>query len=73
MDINATIPLLGVTVLHYIAMHKSVEAAIYLIKHGAPVNGTDKNGETPLFKAVRGVSLEIVKLLRSAGAHVNQL
>ena len=43
----------------------------FLIASGISVNETDKNGVTPLHRAVRFRSLNAVELLIAAGADVN--
>ena len=42
-----------------------------LLRRGAPVNGTDKNGTTPLYKAAVQGETEIVGMLLEAGADPN--
>ena len=42
-----------------------------LLRRGAPVNGTDKNGTTPLYKAAVQGEAEIVRVLLEAGADPN--
>ena len=44
-----------------------------LLRHGANVNETDKNGVTPLHRAVRFRSPAAVKLLLENGANVNSV
>jgi ankyrin repeat protein len=61
-----------VTNLIYAAKHGRVEACQILIKHGANVNGTERQKQlSPLAAAVSANSLEIVKLLLAAGASAN--
>ena len=42
-----------------------------LLRHGADVNATDKDGETPLFKAVREQRTDTVWFLLEHGADPN--
>jgi ankyrin repeat protein len=43
-----------------------------LLRRGAPVNGTDKYGTTPLYKAAVQGETKIVRMLLEAGADPNQ-
>ncbi|XP_071441723.1 26S proteasome non-ATPase regulatory subunit 10-like [Hetaerina americana] len=50
----------------------SVEIARELLAHGAPVNGKDRNGRTPLMDAVtHNKGLEFIRELLKHGANVN--
>ncbi|XP_071441724.1 putative ankyrin repeat protein RF_0381 [Hetaerina americana] len=58
-----------VNVLHYTRI---VKIAREVLLHGAPVNGTDRNGRTPLINAVlHNKGLEFVRELLKHGANVN--
>ena len=66
------------TALHFSADQGNVEVASYLVKHGAVVNITDKQQETPLHLAVRcrgsikcGGQREVVSLLLQHGSLPN--
>lgn len=60
------------TVLHYAVMGDNIEAAIYLLKHGAQVNmEPDYEGPSPLDVAILTDDLEMVKVLVEAGANVS--
>jgi uncharacterized protein len=60
----------GFTPLHFAAQAGSAEVALLLLKHHAPVDQTNKFGNTPLFTAVfnsRGHG-QLIELLRHWGA-----
>ncbi|KAF4943583.1 hypothetical protein FGADI_13316 [Fusarium gaditjirri] len=77
----------GGTALHVLAeanQHWQLEGLRYLIDNGANVNATNKDGETPLHVAARGVvhedrdvkglaRLQAVKILLDNGADINAL
>lgn len=50
---------------------KSIDILELLISSGADVNKTDKNGETPIFKAVRWDKIDIIKYLFLNKADLN--
>lgn len=59
---------LGWTALHYAVTNGNVELVKYLIKHGANVNKSTGEGSSPLFLAKLGGFVDIVKILKNAGA-----
>ena len=67
----------GKTALHCAAKAGFVRVIEILLKNRADVNATDKNGETPLFDAIRSTikkvekKVEVTSLLLSNGALVN--
>ena len=67
----------GKTALHCAAKAGFVRGIEVLLKNRADVNATDKNGETPLFDAIRSTikkvekKVEVTSLLLSNGALVN--
>ncbi|MDW3652538.1 MAG: ankyrin repeat domain-containing protein [Bacteroidia bacterium] len=63
----------GETALHKAIATKNFEIARHLLERGAKVDLQDKNGNTPLFKAVMGYranpgALEMIRSLRDKGA-----
>lgn len=70
-DPNAQDPDFGVTLLAWAAMHGDVDATQLLIKHGADVNGRNKDGSTPLHGAAFLGRPEVVDTLMLNGADVN--
>lgn len=60
----------GQAALHYAASQRP-ELAMLLLAAGASVNVVDKNGGTPLHRAVEGRQAELAKLLLDRGAEVN--
>lgn len=66
----------GQNCLHLACWGKRVDVASFLIKHGANVDAMESRGgwlewRTPLHIAINRNSMELVKLLISAGANVN--
>jgi hypothetical protein len=57
--------------LHLTAAAGKLEAVQHLLKIGAPINGRDEDGLTPLMKATKSNRLAIVKVLLEAGADMN--
>ena len=60
----------GFTPLHFAAQEWAADVAELLLNHGAQVDATNRNGNTPLFVAVfnsRGRG-ELITLLRQRGA-----
>jgi hypothetical protein len=58
----------GFTALHWATYEDHANLAAYLIKQGAPVDGRDYDGETPLMLAARLGFPEITELLLKNGA-----
>jgi len=54
------------------AQEESLNMANYLIQHGAHIDQANRERETPLYKAVLNDRVEMVELLISHGADVNQ-
>lgn len=54
--------------LHATAAAGKIDAVQHLLKIGAPINGRDEDGWTPLMQAAKGKHLAIVKMLLDAGA-----
>ncbi|KAI0300740.1 ankyrin repeat-containing domain protein [Russula brevipes] len=42
-----------------------------LLSHGADINAVDRQGRSPLHKALRSRNIDVVKLLLTSGADVN--
>jgi ankyrin repeat protein len=65
----------GWTPLHFAAAANQVENIEALLASGAPVDVTDKDGNTPLFRAVFAYqgNGDAIRLLREAGADPNLL
>lgn len=59
---------IGMTPLHYAAMHGRTAAAAVLLDHGADVNSADHAGWTPLLLAVLGGQAQTAELLLEHGA-----
>lgn len=57
------------TVLHTVCSWGDAESVAALIAAGADVNARGDQGGTPLFNAVVGRNVEVVKLLLSAGSN----
>jgi ankyrin repeat protein len=55
-----------------VASHGNARAAALLIELGADVHVEDRDGVTPLHKAVHAGALDVVELLLAAGADVNR-
>lgn len=85
-NLHQTYPTDNRTVLHLGVQHNDAALTAVLLKHGARVNERDRNGNTPLHRALlknninqyygmtntsRQVSPEIVQLLLQAGADVD--
>ncbi|XP_040916040.1 60 kDa lysophospholipase isoform X3 [Toxotes jaculatrix] len=62
----------GRTPLHIAACEGDVKLVEYLLGHGATVYAKDRYGDTPLCNAVRFRHKEVVKLLRTTGAHFSR-
>lgn len=60
----------GQTALHYAASQRP-ELASLLLAAGAPANVADRDGGTPLHRAVQGRQAELVKALLERGADIN--
>uniref|UniRef100_A0A915JQD6 asparaginase n=1 Tax=Romanomermis culicivorax TaxID=13658 RepID=A0A915JQD6_ROMCU len=58
------------TALHIASAHGRIEVVQYLLSEGVSVHARDDNDATPLTEAVESCHLEIIKLLRKAGAHL---
>ena len=70
-NINASLQrksAMGWTALHYAVVNGDAELVRYLIKHGANVNKSTGEGSSPLFLAKLGGYVDIVKILKNAGA-----
>jgi ankyrin repeat protein len=74
-DINRgdRIELWGSTPLSMAILRCHADMVVYLLDHGADINGRNRNGTTPLMQAVanREGSIELVRLLISRGADLN--
>ena len=68
VDQPLCLPLYGQAPLHGAAAHGQVEAARWLIEHGAFIDHQDDSGETPLHEAAAHGQLEVVRLLLEHGA-----
>ena len=53
----------------HLALTLGLGAVGFLLDHGAAVNATDADGETPLAKAQAAGNFEVVRVLISAGGH----
>lgn len=62
---------LGYTALHYAILSQDLSVMRTLISHGADVNIARPDGETALSLAVKLENLEMVQILRDAGAREN--
>ncbi len=60
----------GWTVLEYAAAGGNPRVVDLLVRHGAPVNGTDNLGQTPLMLAASEGHFRVVQVLVNAGADV---
>ena len=58
--------------LHLSALIGNLETKV-LRKRGAPLNNADKDGETPLFLAVRCGKIEVFRYVTETGADINSL
>jgi hypothetical protein len=61
------------TALGSAATKSNIETTIWLIEHGAEIDGIGKNLLSPLMAAVYGNNIDIVKLLVAKGANVNRM
>ncbi len=61
----------GRQAIHYAARGKWVEVIAALLKAGANPNALDKEGETPLTKAIANGNVEVARFLLGHGADVN--
>lgn len=66
----AAVDLAGNSALHHACADAQLEAARWLIEHGADVNGTGAKQATPLMLAARSGSAPLVALLLGRGARV---
>jgi ankyrin repeat protein len=62
----------NVTPLYLAAGHGHREIVELLVKNGAKVDAVSGDGQTPLFQAIAGGNLEVVKSLLSAKAAINR-
>ena len=62
----------SVTPLHAAALHGRVEAARFLIAHGADVDAKDRSGQTPLHLAAQFGCADVVRLLLDNKAAVGR-
>ncbi|XP_026189989.1 acyl-CoA-binding domain-containing protein 2 [Cyclospora cayetanensis] len=60
----------GMTALHFAADRGHLDIAKMLLAHGADVNYQDDLGETPLHVAIAAEQMDMVALLRKAGANM---
>lgn len=60
-------------ILSFAAFHHRLQIMKHLITSGAEIEAADSRGETPLFYAVRGQSVDTPRLLIEHGADVNAI
>lgn len=60
----------GRTALHVASSVGQTEAVNYLLHNGCNVHAKDRFDENPLINAVRSKSLDCIRALRNAGAHI---
>ena len=60
----------GRTPLHIASCDGHLEVVRYLLDWGAPVHIRDRYGHSPLDDAIKFNHLEVIQLLRQAGAHL---
>jgi ankyrin repeat protein len=63
----------GMTGLYFAALKGKPEVVKFYLKRGADVNGKSRKGGSPLHAAVTSKCSEVVEILLSAGAKVDQL
>lgn len=56
--------------LHVACREGNFKIVEYLLLHGASIHVRDKSGHTPLFDAIVEKRVQVVKILRDAGAHL---
>lgn len=71
VDINQGGKTSGMTALHQAARKGNVEAAQFLIEHGANINALDTQQKTPLHNAIEENQLKLTQLLLAQGADPN--
>ena len=59
------------SILRYVSGHGRISVLKYLIEHGASVNATEENGNSPIIVACNNKHFEIAQILVHAGADVN--
>ncbi|BBB15452.1 ankyrin 2 neuronal isoform 4 [Candidatus Rickettsiella viridis] len=65
----------GATPLHRVirSTHDDLSTIALLLEHGAPIDKTDKEGDTPLHYACQKGNAAVVKLLLEKGASINKV
>ncbi|AVP96155.1 hypothetical protein C7S18_02630 [Ahniella affigens] len=71
--VASAMPLTAAQALHHAAANGHLSLVDLLLKRGAPVNGEDADGATPLIYAAYAGRVEVVKRLLAAGAAVNHV
>lgn len=69
-SVDASDPTSGNSLLHLASIENNEEAGIFLIKHGAKVNCTNKKSETPLHLAAQRGQEKLVQCLLDNNANV---
>jgi Ankyrin repeats (3 copies) len=72
LHVNETSKMGMANLLHHASMNGDIEAAILLLKNGAVVNAKDRHGNSPLHYACEAFNLEMMELLMSYGADIDE-